>query len=121
MAKHRIERISEEVKKEISDIIRTEIKDPRVAAMCSVIDAEVTPDLRYAKVFISILGNEEEKASTLKGLNSASGFIRKELGARMDMRYTPEITFTIDQSIEHGAHILKILNDIKSKDGGETH
>jgi ribosome-binding factor A len=120
LPKYRINRISEEVKREVSDIIRNEIKDPRIASLCSVIDAEVTPDLRFAKIFISVLGSEEEKASTIKGLNSAAGFIRKELGGRIDLRYYPELHFELDNSIEHGARIMQILNEVNKKNGGET-
>lgn len=120
MSKHRIDRISEEVKREISEIIREELKDPRIAMMCSVIAAEVTPDLRFAKVYVSVLGSAEEKTATLKGLNNAAGYIRKELGDRINLRYTPEVSFVLDQSIEHGAHIMKLLHDIKKQDGGES-
>jgi ribosome-binding factor A len=88
--------------------------------MCSVIAADVTPDLRFAKIFISVLGSEEEKANTLKGLNSAAGFIRKELGNTIDLRYYPELHFELDNSIEHGARIMQILNEVNKKHGGET-
>lgn len=120
MAKHRIDRISEEVKRVISDIIRNDLNDPRISQFTSVVSAEVTQDLRYAKVFISVLGNDEEKQSTLKGLNSAAGFIRRELGKNIELRYSPEIMFELDRSIEHGAYINKLLNEVKKKDGGEN-
>lgn len=120
MSKHRIDRISEEVKREISEIIRQELKDPRIAMMCSVVAAEVTPDLRYAKVYISVLGSEEEKEATLKGLHNAAGYIRKELGNRVKLRHSPEVSFVLDKSIEHGAHIMKLLHDVKQQDGGEN-
>lgn len=120
MAKHRIDRISEEVKKVVSDIIRNDLNDPRIATLCSVVAAEVTPDLRYAKIFISVLGSDEEKQSTMKGLTSAAGFIRRELGRTIDLRYSPEVIFELDKSIEHGAYINKLLNEVKKKDGGES-
>ncbi|HYE83888.1 MAG TPA: 30S ribosome-binding factor RbfA [Clostridia bacterium] len=120
MAKHRIDRISEEVKRVVSDIIRNELNDPRISTLTSVVSADVTPDLRYAKVFISVLGNDDEKQSTLKGLNSAAGFIRRELGKNIELRYSPEVMFELDLSIEHGAHIAKLLNEVKKKDGGES-
>ncbi len=120
MAKHRIDRISEEVKRVVSDIIRNDLNDPRVSDFCSVVSAEVTPDLRYAKVYISVLGTEEEKQATLKGLNSAAGFIRRELGRNIELRYSPEVIFQLDKSIEHGAHITKLLNDVRKKDGGDS-
>ena len=121
MAKHRIEKVNEEVRKEISDIIRNDIHDPRVNSLVSVIAAEVTPDYKFAKVFISLLGTEEERLEALKGLKSSSGFVRKLLSERMRLRYTPQINFTLDSTIEHGAHIMKILHDIEvgEKEGDE--
>ena len=113
MAKHRIEKVNEEVRKEISDIIRNDIHDPRVNSLVSVIAAEVTPDYKFAKVFISLLGTEEERLEALKGLKSSSGFVRKLLSERMRLRYTPQINFTLDSTIEQGAHIMKILHDIE--------
>jgi len=120
MARHRIDRISEEVKRVVSDIIRNDLNDPRVSKMTSVVAAEVTPDLRYAKIFISVMGTDEEKQSTLKGLNSAAGFIRRELGRNIELRYSPEVIFELDRSIEHGAYINKLLSDVRKKDGGEN-
>lgn len=120
MSKHRIDRISEEVKRVVSDIIRNGIRDPRVSSMSSVMDADVTPDLKYAKIYISVLGSDEEKEATIKGLNSAAGFIRRELGSKMKLRYSPEIVFELDRSIEHGANIMKLINEVRQKDGGEN-
>lgn len=119
MANHRLNRISEEVKRVVSEIIRNDLKDPRISAMCSVVAAEVTPDLRYAKVFISVLGSEDEKKATIKGLTNAAGFIRRELGRKIELRYLPDVIFELDRSIEHGAYINKLLNEVKKKDGGE--
>ena len=119
MAKHRIDRISEEVKRVVSDIIRNDLNDPRISSMCSVIAAEVTSDLRYAKIFVSVLGSDEEKQATLKGLKSAAGFIRRELGRNIELRYSPEVIFELDRSIEHGAYINKLLHEVVKKDGGE--
>ncbi|MDD3706281.1 MAG: 30S ribosome-binding factor RbfA [Clostridiaceae bacterium] len=120
MAKHRLDRISEEVKRVVSEIIRNDLNDPRVSTMCSVVSAEVTPDLRYAKVFVSVLGSDEEQKATMKGLTSAAGFIRRELGRKMELRYLPEVVFELDKSIEHGAYINKLINEVKKKDGGEN-
>ncbi|HNR04006.1 MAG TPA: 30S ribosome-binding factor RbfA [Bacillota bacterium] len=120
MANHRIDRISEEVKRVVSDIIRNDLNDPRISTMCSVVSAEVTADLRYAKVFVSILGSDEEKKATMKGLTNAAGFIRRELGRKIELRYLPEVIFELDRSIEHGAYINKLLNEVKKKDGGEN-
>lgn len=116
LSKHRLDRISEEIKKEISDILRQGIKDPRVSAMSSIVDVKTTPDLRFAKVFVSVLGDEKQKQDTVKGLKSAAGYIRRELADRIDLRYTPELVFELDISIEHGASINKILGEIKKKE-----
>ena len=120
MAKHRIGRISEEVKRIVSGIIRNELKDPRISEFTSVVSVEVTSDLRYAKIYVSVLGNEEERMSTIKGLNSAAGFIRRELGKNIDLRYSPEVVFELDRSIEHGVYISKLLDEVMKKDGGES-
>jgi ribosome-binding factor A len=111
----RIVRISEEVKKEISSIIQNDLKDPRLPNMVSIISCSVTKDLRYAKVFISVLGNDEEKKNAISALKSAAGFIRRELGHRIQLRYTPEIHFELDTSIEHGIYINKLLDDAKKE------
>lgn len=113
----RIIRISEEMKREVSAIIQSELKDPRLSRMISVTNANVTKDLRYAKVYVSIMGTDEEKKNALEGLKSAAGFIRREVGHRIQLRYTPEIQFELDNSIEHGAYISKLINDaVKHED-----
>lgn len=113
MANYRAGRINEELKKEISNIIRNDIKDPRVSAMVSVTNVSATKDLRYAKVFLSLFGNENQKEETLEALKSSSGFIRKELGHRVKLRYTPELIIELDNSIEQGMHISSIIDKIK--------
>ncbi len=120
MANQRLNRISEQMKKEISAIIMNELKDPRIAEMSSVIYVKVTPDLKFAKVYVSVFGSDEEKLITLKGLKSASGFIRKKLGEYMKLRNLPEIHFEIDESIEHGARINQILNELKKEEGSNS-
>jgi ribosome-binding factor A len=112
----RIARISEEIKKEISNIIQNELKDPRLSTLISITHVNVTKDLRYAKVYVSIMGNDEEKDSSLQGLRSAAGFIRREIGHRVQLRYTPEIHFEIDNSIEKGAYITKLISETSNKD-----
>jgi ribosome-binding factor A len=107
----RTNRISEEMKKEISAIIQSELKDPRLPKMISVTSAEVTRDLRYAKVFISVFGNEADKKNAIEGLKSAAGFIRREVGHRLQLRYSPELLFELDDSIERGVYITKLIND----------
>lgn len=107
----RTSRIAEEIRKEISRIIQNDLKDPRLAPLTSITDVKVTRDLRYAKVFVSILGNEDEKSNSLTALKNAAGFIRREVGSKMQIRYTPEILFELDTSIEHGAYISKLIDD----------
>lgn len=114
MANYRGSRINEEMKREIAQVIR-ELKDPRIPVMTSVVAVNVTPDLKFAKVFVSIMGGEAEVKDAVKGLNSAAGFVRREIGARMKLRITPEIHFEADDSISYGAHISKLLNDIEGK------
>lgn len=113
----RISRISEEIKKEISSIIQNELKDPRLPDLISVVSVNVTKDLRYAKVYISVFGGNEQKENAIEGLKSAAGFIRKEIGHRMKLRYTPEIHFELDNSIEHGAYINKLIKETMESDG----
>jgi ribosome-binding factor A len=110
----RIDRVGELLLKEISDILLREIKDPRIG-FTTLIKVEVTKDLRHAKVFVSIMGEKTDKTKALEGLDSAAGYIRGELGRRLRLRYIPELTFKIDNSIEYAAHIAKVLNDIKKE------
>ena len=123
MAKYRGGRINEEVKREISNIIRDDVRDPRINAMISVTKVDVTKDLRYAKVYVSIFGSEDAKKETLSALKSSSGFIRREVGHRINLRYTPELIIQLDDSIEHGMHIDSLLHKIKetSKHEHEQH
>ena len=116
MANYRGGRINEEVKREVSNIIQNEIKDPRLTAMVSVTDVKVTRDLRYAKVFVSIFGkNDEEKNNTFVALKNASGYIRKEIGQRINLRYNPQILFELDDSINYGMHIEELIQRVKDK------
>lgn len=116
MSFNRIYRLSEEIKKIISSIIQNDLKDPRIPMLTSVTSVEVTNDLRYAKVFVSVFGDEEQKKACLDGLKSAAGYIRKEVGSRIKARYTPELIFEIDKSIEHSLHISRLLNDLGKKE-----
>lgn len=116
-------RINGEVQKELSTIIRNEIKDPRIHPMTSVMAVEVAPDLKTCKAYISVLGDEESQAKTLAGLKSAEGFIRSKLAKTVNLRNTPEIRFVLDQSIEYGVKMSKMIDevtkDIKSEDDAE--
>mgnify|MGYP003201750473 CR=1 FL=1 len=106
-------RVNAEVQRELSTILRGGIKDPRVAPMTSVVAVEVAPDLKTCKAYISVLGDEKAQTDTLKGLQSAEGYIRRELAHTLNMRNTPEIKFVLDQSIEYG---VRIRCNFKSRD-----
>lgn len=105
-------RINTEVQRELSNIIRGGIKDPRVAPWTSVVAVEVAPDLKTCKAYISVLGDEKEQADTVEGLRSAEGYIRRELARTLNMRNTPEIKFVLDQSIEYGVTMSKKIEEV---------
>lgn len=111
MPSNRIGRINEEILRELSALLPN-LKDPRVQGMVSIVRVDTTADLRYAKVYISVLGDERREAEVLKGLRSASGYLRREIGARVQLRYTPELQFVLDDSIRRGAHIIDLLHQI---------
>ena len=118
-------RINMEVQRELSEIIRTEVKDPGLNdVMVTVVSVEVTPDLKYCKAYISVLGSEEAAQGAMEGLKRAVGFIRKELARRVNLRNTPELKFILDQSIEYGVHMSKLIDDvtgsIKAEEPQET-
>lgn len=105
-------RINGEVQKELSKIIQNEIKDPRIAPMTSVVSVEVAPDLKTCKAYISVLGSEKAAQDTLAGLKSAEGYVRRQLARTVNLRNTPEIRFILDQSIEYGVTMTKLIDDI---------
>lgn len=109
-------RINEEVMRELSNIIRSEIKDPRIAPMTSVMRVEVAPDLKTCKAYVSVLGDEKAREDTLAGLRSAEGFIRSRLAKTVNLRNTPEIRFIIDQSIEYGVRMSKRIEEVVQAD-----
>lgn len=113
MSSRRIERINELIRDEISDLIRRETRDPRLGGLISVTEVETSPDLRYAKVYVSILGSEQEQKDAMEALKNASGFFRKELGGRLSFRRTPQLSFYLDVSLERGARIMDILRQIE--------
>lgn len=104
------------MQKELSNIIRNEIKDPRIHPMTSVVAAEVAPDLKFCKAYISVLGDEEAQKSTIQGLKNASSYIRTKLAQSVNLRNTPQITFVLDQSIEYGVHMSKLIDEVTAKD-----
>lgn len=121
---NRLSRINDEIMKELSQIIRAELKDPRIGAMTSVIRTETTQDLKYCKVFVSVLGDEKEKESVMQGLENAGGFIRRLIAQRINLRYTPELRFKLDESAEYAIHMdelfSKISREREERDADET-
>lgn len=109
-------RINGEVQKELSSIIRGGIKDPRIHPMTSVMAVEVAPDLKTCKAYISVLGNEEAKKATITGLKSAEGYVRRQLAKNLNLRNTPEIRFILDESIEYGVNMSKMIDEVTGKD-----
>lgn len=113
-------RINGEVQKELSKLISQEIKDPRINPMTSVVAVEVSPDLKHAKVYISVLGGEESRKSTYEGLRSAAPYMRSQLAKTVNLRNTPELTFIMDQSIEYGVNMSKLIDDVQKKQSDST-
>ncbi len=107
---HRIERVNSLIRQEISDLLQRQVKDPRLGNFIAVTEVFTSPDLKYAKVFVSHIGSEEEKQKTLSVLASAASFFRRELGRRMKLRYTPELIFQWDDSIERGDRLLQLID-----------
>jgi ribosome-binding factor A len=108
----RIQRVNNLIRQELVQMLQRQIKDPRISSLVSITEVVTSPDLRYAKVFISVLGNEEEKRATLKGLASAAGFFRKELAHQLSLRRVPELSFHQDDSIEHGARLSELFEKL---------
>lgn len=116
MNKKRTSQISEEVRRSISDIIQNKLKDPRIPVITSISRVEVTNDLSFAKVYVSVLGTDEEKENALEGINSAKGFIKKELSRSVKLRAMPELIFSIDDSIEIAMKMNKLISEVNGKD-----
>jgi ribosome-binding factor A len=117
IAGHRPERIAEEIRNEVGSLLAGELKDPRLAIAMTVNEVRVSPDLKQVRIFVGITGTEEEQASTLEGLNAASGYIRHELVERLQLRRAPEISFAIDRSDEYSQHIEDLLRKAKGRPG----
>lgn len=113
-------RVNAEVMRELGNIIRGGIKDPRISPLTSVVAVEVTPDLKFCKAYISVLGDEKAKQDTIKGLKSAEGYIRRQLAASINLRNTPQINFVMDQSIEYGVNMSKMIDDVISHDNANS-
>jgi len=116
----RIERVNNLIRQEISELLQRQVKDPRLGGFVTVTQVSTSPDLRHAKIFISIMGNEDEKEEALEAFAVASGFLRKELGARLRLRRSPELSFHYDDSIDQGTHVLQLISQIATGvTGGE--
>ena len=112
MSTRRIARINDLIRKEISELLSREIKDPRLKGILSVTEVVTSPDLKHAKVYISVMGSAAEKKQVQDGLVSASGFLRRSLGERLSLRYIPELNFRLDESIERGSHLLELIREV---------
>ena len=112
MSSNRVDRIGMEIHRALAEVLREDISDPRVSTMCSVVRTELSKDLMYCKAYISVLGNEEAAKDTIQGLKSAVGFVRTQLAKRINLRNTPEITFILDQSIEYGVHMTRLIDEV---------
>ncbi len=116
----RTERVNDLLRQEISELINHQVKDPRLGGFVTVTEVSTSSDLRYAKVFVSIMGSEQDKRKVLQGLASASGFLRRGLGVRLSMRRIPELVFHQDDSIERGAHILELIKETSEHEKEQT-
>lgn len=112
---HRQEKLGELIAAELSELLRTRVKDPRIG-FASITRVEVSGDLRHAKVFVSVMGTPEEQTISMKGIRNASGFLRHELATRLTLRFMPELVFKLDSSIEEGARILELINQVEQED-----
>lgn len=117
---NRMTRINDEILKELAQILRGELKDPRVGVMTSVLRVDTTPDLKYCKVYVSVLGNDEEKQVVMKGLKNATGFIRRLLAQRVNLRNTPELIFKLDDSVEYSIRMSKLIDEISKGSANST-
>jgi ribosome-binding factor A len=119
---HRQEKLGELIASELSDLLRTRVKDPRVG-FASITHVQVSGDLRHAKIFVSVMGTEKEQAATIQALKHATGFLRSELASRITLRYMPELVFKLDTSIEQGSRILELIREIENEKtmSGETY
>lgn len=116
---HRQEKLGEQIAAEVSDLLRTRVKDPRVG-FASITHVEVSGDLRHAKIFVSVMGEPDEKKNTIEALHHATGFLRHELAERLTVRFMPEIVFKLDNSIEQGAHILGLIRQLESQETSQA-
>jgi ribosome-binding factor A len=115
MSSRRIARLNDAFRDEISDLLRRQIKDPRLAVFITITRVEVSADISHARVYVSVMGSEEERNGALEGLKAASSFLRREIGHRLALRRTPELSFRRDDSLEQGAHVLELLDEVEQE------
>ena len=118
---HRIERVNSLIRQEISELLQRQVKDPRLGNFITITEVSTSPDLKYAKIFVSRIGSEGEKQETLNALASASGFFRNELFKRLRLRHTPELSFQWDDSIERGTHLLQLIDEVTTDSTSDRH
>jgi len=118
---HRIERVNSLIRQEISELLQRQVKDPRLGNLITVTGVSTSPDLKYAKIFVSCLDSEGKKQETLNALASASGFFRSELFKRLRLRHTPELSFQWDDSIERGSHLLQLIDEVTTDSTPDRH
>ena len=115
----RLNRVSEEVKKVVSELVYNGLKDPRINPMTTITRVEVTRDLSFARIYVSVLGDKRDKETTLLGLNKAKGFVRREIGSRIDLRHAPEPIFILDESIEQGMYMDQLIREVNKNNKSE--
>ena len=120
MSKPRSKRISEEIRKIVAEVIRNDIKDPRVSKMATITSVETTRDLRFATIYVSVFDSDDMKEKTIEGLNRAKGYIRRAIGDKLDVRYTPEPIFKLDESIENAIHLSKLIREAQPESPQEV-
>jgi ribosome-binding factor A len=118
---HRIERVNQLIRQEISQLLQRQVKDPRLDSFVAVTEVSTSPDLRYAKIFVSFIGSEEERQKTLSGLGAASNFLRNQLAKRLRLRRIPELSFQWDDSIERGAHLQQLIDEVSANTTSDRH
>ena len=118
---HRIERVNNLIRREISELLQRQVKDPRLGGFVAVTEVSTSPDLRYAKVFVSFMGSEDERQETLRGLEAATGFFRNKLSRSLRLRRIPELSFHWDDSIERGAHLLRLIDEVSADNATDQH
>jgi ribosome-binding factor A len=115
----RVERLNHLIRNEITDLLRREVKDPRLGVLVTVTQVSTTPDLRHARVFISVMGTDDQKTGAMAALQVAAGFVRRELSHRLRLRYTPELSFCYDDTMEEAGKVLQLIHDVSSESGGQ--